>query len=349
MSSQSLLTAPVTVGLVGLGRAGWNLHFKPMHELHDFKIVAVADPLPERCQEAADLTGCATFSNIDELLAGSDAQVVVVATPSLTHYSDTLKVLEAGRHCITEKPLTLETAEADELVSVAQKKGLHLFVHHTFLHRPEYHHFKAVINSGILGELYSLRISWANYARRMDWQSLRKNGGGQLNNTCPHILAVALPLLGAPVEHVFADMRNIKDSGDAEDHVHMVLQTGTGVTADIVVSSAMALAGPKWMLFGTRGALFSDGETSKLRFYDGDKAAPVSILDGAAPERKYLGDNLPWQEKEVTVEPAPVKPFHENVLDVLTGNAEPIVTPESAAEVVRVMQMARSSAQGNWS
>ena len=56
MKSLSPLSTPVRVGILGLGRAGWNLHFEPMRKLAGYQIVAVADPLPERAQEAASLT-----------------------------------------------------------------------------------------------------------------------------------------------------------------------------------------------------------------------------------------------------------------------------------------------------
>lgn len=344
MSKFQKLESPITVGIVGLGRAGWALHLKPIHDLPGFKVTAVADPLPERRQEAANLTGCDSFASIDELLAGSDAQLIVVATPSFSHYDDTRKVLESGRHCLTEKPLALETAQANDLVKLANEKGLRLFTHHLHVHRPEFRHLKEIVESGVIGELFSLRTSWTNYARRWDWQSLRKNGGGQLNNTCPHTLSVVLPLLGSPVKSVFADLRNIKDAGDAEDHVHLVLTTEAGVTADILVSSAMALGGPKWILCGKSGTLVCDGKTSKIRFYDASKAEPLEVLDTAAPDRKYLRETLPWEEKEIPVDLDPGKSFHENVLEVLSGDAEPVVTPESAAEVVRVTNLAHAAA-----
>ena len=306
---------PITVGIVGLGRAGWNLHLQPMLQLPDFKIVAVADPLPERRKEAVDLTGCAEFTNIDELLTGSDAQVVVVATPSQSHYEDTRKVLEDGRHCIAEKPLAFSAKDAQELASLARDRELGLFVHHVHLHKAEFYHLKQVIESGDIGDLFSIRAFWGSYARRWDWQTLKKNSGGQLNNTCPHVFTIVLPLLGSPVNDVFSDLRNIKDAGDAEDHVHVVLRTESGITADIVVSTAMAqAAAPRWMLCGSRGALVSDGETSKLRFYDGHAVPPLSVLDTAAPDRKYQSETLPWQEKELTIGEPPVPKFHRNVL-----------------------------------
>lgn len=344
MKLQTLKT-PITVGIVGLGRAGWNLHLKPILNIAEFKIVAVADPLPERRKEASDLTGCAEFAGIDELLAGSDAQLVVVATPSHTHLEDTRKTLEAGRHCIAEKPLAFSAKDANELVALAKARGLGLFVHHVHLHRAEFFHLKEVIESGDIGELFSIRTFWGGYGRRWDWQTLKKNFGGQLNNTCPHVLSVVLPLLGSPVKDVFSDLRNIKDAGDAEDHVHAVLRTESGITADIVVSTAMAQAPPRWIVSGSRGALISDGKTSKVRYYDGNAVPPLSVLDTAAPERKYLSETLPWQEKEIAVGESPAPAFHQNVLDVLLGKAEPVITPESAAEVVRVTEMLHNAAR----
>lgn len=335
----------MTVGIVGLGRAGWNLHLQPMLKHPEFQIVAVADPLPERRKEASDLTGCAEFTTIDELLAGSDAQVVVVATPSQSHYEDTLKVLQAGRHCIAEKPLAFSAKDANHLVALAKERGLGLFVHHVHLHRAEFHHLKQVIESGDLGKLFTIRAFWGSYGRRWDWQTLKKNAGGQLNNTCPHVFTIVLPLLGGPVKDVFSDLRNIKDAGDAEDHVHAVLRSESGITADIVVSSAMAQSAPRWMVCGSRGTLVSDGETSKLRFYDGNAVPPLSVLDTAAPNRKYLSETLPWQEKEIPVPESPVPPFHENVRDVLLGKADQIITPESVVEVVRVTEMLHNAAR----
>ena len=81
----------------------------------------------------------------------------------------------------------------------------------------------------------------------------------------------------------------------------------------------------------------------------GTLAAPFKSLtkaiDAAAPGRQYLSEQLPWEEAELQAEPSPVKPFHENILDALSGKALAIVTPESAAEVVRVTNLIQSAAE----
>ncbi len=335
----------ITVAIVGLGRAGWNLHFKPILSNPVFRIVAVADPLEERRREAIDLTGCDGYPDLITLLKGSNAELVVVATPSFSHYADAKAALQSERHVIVEKPMALYTAEADELVKLARHKGLHLAVNHSHIHRPEYYHLKEVLSRGILGPLFHLRTFWGNYARRWDWQTLVKNGGGQLNNTAPHVLSLVLPLLGDPVKEVFADLRNIKDAGDAEDHVHLVLRTELGITADVVVSSAIETNLPRWVLCGRYGTATLFTNQLHLKYYDPKAVEPLTILDAAAPERKYLKETLPWQNEIVELGCNPNASFHQNIYDVIAKGAEALVSPESAAEVVRVTNLAHRNAE----
>lgn len=333
----------VSAAIVGLGRAGWHLHLHPMLKHGGFRIVGGTDPVPARIEEMQQACGACPYPSLERLLDSCEAELVVVATPSFQHFADAKMVLESGRHCILEKPMALCFEEAEELVEVARENSRRLFVHHTLLHRPEYHHLASVLRSGVLGPVFHLRAFWGSYDRRNDWQTLKKNGGGQLNNTCPHVLSVMLPLLGSPVTEVFADLRSVKDAGDAEDHVHMVLAAESGVTADIVVSTAVAFQAPKWMLFGKYGGLTSDGVTSSLKYYDPAGVPEIRAEDGPAPGRKYRSEELPWVTRELKVDDEPARPFHEDVHRVLTRGDSPLVTPESALEVVRVSEMAARS------
>jgi len=331
----------IRVGIVGLGRAGWHLHFKPMSVMEGFQIAAVADLAAERRLEAKELTGCETYSSIDDLLKGASVDVVVVATPSKFHAEDAIKVLESGAHCIIEKPFGLSFSEIRRVLDLAEKKKLKVFVHHNHLHGSEFRHLKDILERGVLGEIFHLRVFWGWFARRWDWQTLSQNGGGQLYNTCPHTLSLVLPLLGGNVTTVYSDLRNIKDAGDAEDHVHLVLRSDNGATADVVVSSAIGAVMPRWLICGSNGTLTSDGKKTTVRYYDPSSVPKLSVLDEAAPNRQYLSEELPWQEEVLEVADAPSSSFHQNVFDVLSLNKPQVVTPESAAEVVRITELAK--------
>ncbi len=338
------VTLPISVAVIGLGRAGWIMHLKPLFKHGGFRIDAVADPVPERREEAVALTGCKAFDSLDALLRGTDAQLVVVATPSFAHADEALKVLRAGRHCILEKPMALNYRDARQIADEAEERNLGLFVHHTQLHLPEYWHLKAVLESGVLGKVFHFRVFWGSYRRRWDWQTLKKNGGGHMNNACSHALSVLLPLMPGPARAVYCNLRNIKDAGDTEDHVHVVLETECGTTADVVVSSAVGVKVPRWILCGEYGTLISDGVKSRVRYHDPATLPPLAVLDAAAPGRQYTKDDLSWTEEEIEVEAAPVPLFHDNVFEALTKGAPLTVTPEGAVEVIRVIDEARGKA-----
>lgn len=334
----------IAVAIIGLGRAGWSIHVEALKDREDFTIVDVADPSEERRAEAASELGCGVHSGIDALLAVTDAEVVIVATPSATHEEDGLKVLGSGRHCIVEKPMAMSHAGARRLVKAAETAGRRLFVHHQRRFYDEDLYLREVIDSGILGDVFEIRLTWAGFARRNDWQTLKKNGGGNLNNTGPHVIDLALSLVDDPVTQLLADVRHIKDAGDTDDHAHLFMKTSGGVTIDLLVTTCLALPGPRTVLMGTQGTLQAmDDQTARLKFFDATSLPPLEVIDGLAPGRKYGNDEvLPWVEEEQAIVPAKrIGGFHDNVWTVLREGGEMVVTPDQAAEVLRIMDWAK--------
>ena len=86
-----------------------------------------------------------------------------------------------------------------------------------------------------------IKLSRLGYAQRWDWQTLKEFGGGQLNNWGPHLIDHALQFINAPVKSVWSDMRQISASGDAEDHVKMVIRGENNIVVDIEISAGAAL------------------------------------------------------------------------------------------------------------
>ena len=337
---------PLRVGVLGLGRSGWAIHLRALAKQTRLTAVAAVDPLPERRDEAAKEFGITCHATLAEMLATEALDLVVVASPSSCHYDDALAVLRAGRHCILEKPMAPTLEDARSLAAEAEKCGRRLFVFHNHVFAPPFNHFREVIDSGILGPLFSIRTFMASYTRRWDWQVLKKNGGGYLRNYGSHALSIMLPLLNSPVTHVACNLQLIKDAGDTEDHVDLLLRTESGRTANITVTTCAAIHGPLYTLFGKHGTLTSDGKTSRLRYFNGDSLPLPPIIDAAAPGRKYQKEDLPWMEETRECKPsAPIPNFYENVATVLRDGAEPVVTVASALDVLRVLEMAEADAQ----
>lgn len=335
---------PIRYGVVGLGRAGWSIHVEGLRNRPDAKIVAVVDPVEERRKEAENAFGCKSYTKLSGLLKNPDVEVAVIATPSVFHGPDSKKALKAGKHVVVEKPMAMSVSEADTMIKVANETGKKLFVHQNYRFNREFTHLRDIVDSGIIGKLFHVRNYITHFARRNDWQTLVKNGGGVLNNTCPHFIDQIMQLVGAPASLVMGDLQQIASSGDVEDHVKMFLRAENGVTADMEISSCenIATAMPKWVLCGQYGTLTMVNNQSTIRYFDPAQVQPLPVVEGAAANRAYgNADKLPWQEKVVPAEGPDRGNFYDNVYAVLRKGEPMAVTPESVREVIRVISLIR--------
>ncbi|WP_165368335.1 Gfo/Idh/MocA family protein [Phytoactinopolyspora endophytica] len=338
---------PTRVGILGLGRSGWNIHAAGLAELgDDYRIVAAADPAPERRAEAETRFGCATHAEPADVIADPQVELVIVATPSHTHVPLTVAALEAGKHVVVEKPMAQSTAEVDTMIEAAQKAGRVLTCFQNSRFDPAFMAIREVIGSGRLGELVLIRRSHHRFARRADWQTLRKFGGGELPNTASHFLDQVLLLLGDGPLDLFADLRRTLAAGDAEDHVKLVLKTKTGLTADIESSSTVATPQPAWMIAGTAGGLVStDDGGLKVRWCDPDALAELRVDEGPAADRRYgTGEQIDWHEQTIEVEPPGGQRtalYYQRLAATLRDGAELFVTPESVRRQIEIIERAR--------
>src|SRR6185503_15210673 len=111
------------VAIVGYGEWGPN-HVRNFSALPNATVVAVVDSRPERLARAAAIVpGLPVFERMAEMLAAVRPDVVVIATPTATHYALVREALEAGAHVLCEKPLCVKPEDADALVRLAAERG----------------------------------------------------------------------------------------------------------------------------------------------------------------------------------------------------------------------------------
>lgn len=341
-----MTTAPIRVGLIGLGRSGWNIHAAGLAQVDRFTVVAAADPAAERRAEAEERFGCVTYSKPDELIGDSEVELAIVATPSHTHVPLAVAALEAGKHVVVEKPLAQSTSEVDEMIAAAEKAGTVLTCFHNRRFDPELMAIRDVLASGRLGDVFLIRRNLSRFTRRADWQTLRAKGGGELPNTGSHLLDQVLTLLDdSPIE-LFADLRRAVSAGDAEDHVQLVLKSQGGPTVEVLSSSAIGVSTPDWLIAGTTGTLLSQDNTMTVRWFDPATLAPLEVNEGMAPGRKYgTGEQIDWQE-ETTVLEAPsdlrTVQYYERLAETLRDGADLFVTPASVRRQIELMERARA-------
>jgi predicted dehydrogenase len=333
----------VRVGILGLGRAGWNMHCAALREMPcKFRIVAACDHLAERREEAAEAFGCRTYEHAKELIADDEVELVDVASRSMDHYRHAMLGLKAGKHVYVEKPMCLTYFEAKRMQAAADRYPGRLFVGHNRRFDPDFLHVRELLKSGVIGEPYQIKLTRASFQRRDDWQTLLEFGGGQLLNWGPHVIDHALRLLDAPVAEMWSDLKRIAAAGDAEDHVKIILKAENDRVAEIDISGGTAIGEPAYVVRGTRGALTCDGRTITLRHLDPKTTWGRHRARSATPERRYGSSvKLKWVEKTIPVKPKRRPDIWAEVYKALRRGARFPITVEQAVEVERIIHLAR--------
>jgi predicted dehydrogenase len=343
---KSKLRTPIGLGIAGLGRAGWDSFVRELAtRKNKFRIVAACDVVPQRRELAARQFGCATYERVEDMVADPHVELLAVATRSDFHFPHAVLGLKAGKCVFLEKPITVDYAQARKLQAIAARSKGKLFVRHNSRYNPVYRQVQQVVESGILGEVFEIKIRWMAYVRRDDWQTMRRYGGGIMANTGTHIVDQALQLLGSPVKDIWCDLHRVAAVGDAEDHMRLMLRGRNGRLIDLEHSSGAAVReDPDWTVLGTRGGLVCRKGVSKLTYLDPRRKLDTrQVIHGAAGHTYGTAEELPWIEK--TLPGGPPHGGSSTIWDDLhaairKGKKYPI-TIEQAVEVIRVLSVAR--------
>ena len=337
---------PVRCGVVGLGRIGWCHHSEIIRKHGGFELTAVCDIEEERLREAKEATGCATYRRLEDLLANKEVELVVVATQSIDHEPMAIKALKAGRHVLCEKPSAQSAKGIRRMIAASKKSGALLTMHHNYRLNPEFLHVREIIQSGALGRVIRLKRRVQNFARRNDWQVLRKYGGGMTGNWGIHLVDQCLQLLDSPIQDVWGDVKRIFNPGDAEDDIKALIRGKSGMTIDIDMTSACAAPEPTWCVMGTHGTLWIlDGKLSIKRF------APSELPKIAVNDLRYAigrqygvipAETIPWKLTEVDINPkGKYQTYYDNLYAAVRKGKRLLVEPESALVTYEVLDRVR--------
>lgn len=152
----------VGVAVVGCGYWGPNL-LRNFFDTPGCRVIAACDLSEQRLEAMARRhPSLRATTSIDDVLDDPEVHAIAVATPVASHAALARRALEAGKHVLVEKPMTLSTAEARELVELAEARDLRLMVDHTFVYTGAVRRIKQMIDSGELGKLYyydSVRVN----------------------------------------------------------------------------------------------------------------------------------------------------------------------------------------------
>lgn len=187
----------IRFGVIGYGYWGPNI-VRNLRSLETVKVVAVCDKNPDSQRKAKNaFPEVAVTADAMELLLSPDIDAIAVITPVWTHYELAKTALLNGKHVFVEKPFTSTSAQAKELIDIADRKGLQIMVDHTFLFTGSVRKIKQLLDDGTLGKLYyydSTRVNLGLFQHDID----------VLWDLAPHDLSVCDYLIGKQPEAVVA-------------------------------------------------------------------------------------------------------------------------------------------------
>lgn len=216
-------SSPIRTAILSFGLSGRVFH-APFIQLHPgYELYGIW----ERSHSDSKLTypHIHIYRTLEEILSDEMIELVIVNTPTVTHYEYARKALEAGKHVVVEKPFTTTLSEAKELDELASSRGLTLSVYQNRRWDSDFQTVAQVVRNGWLGEILDASFRYDRYKVELSPKAHKEAGGlgtGILSDLGPHIIDQALCLFGMP-QALFADIRTLREGSKVDDHFELLL------------------------------------------------------------------------------------------------------------------------------
>ncbi|MDQ3442693.1 MAG: Gfo/Idh/MocA family oxidoreductase [Chloroflexota bacterium] len=273
------------VGIVGAGIIG-EVHARALEGVDNATVVAVAEPREEAGRKLAGKYDATWHSSYTEMLADPALDLVILGTPSGLHPEQTILAAQAGKHVITEKPMSITHDGATRMIEAIDRAGVKLAVIFQNRLSRDVYRVKRAIEAGLIGKpvLGSASVYWhrsqdyydANGGWRGTWAL---DGGGVLINQSIHTIDLLQWLLGG-VSSVQAHIATLNHQIEAEDAASASVRFHSGAVGSILVTTAAAKDNPTRVeIIGTEGRVTL--ENNVVTHFDGTGELSDDLLSEA--------------------------------------------------------------------
>lgn len=321
------------VAVIGAGYWGPNLirNFLAQDEVEN--VIACDQDENRLAKMQKTFHGIEVSTDYEEVIKRESVEIVAIATPVSLHFEIAKKSLLAGKHCWIEKPMTVNVAEAEELIELAAKNNLKIFVDHTFIYTGAVRKMKEIITSGRLGELYyfdSVRVNLGLFQHDVNviW------------DLAPHDLSIMDYLLEQQPLAVSA-IGSCHVGNGLEDIAYLTLQFENNLIAHFHVNWIAPVKIRKTLIGGTKSMIvYDDTEASeKLKIYD--KGIEVTTREGVYDTlvQYRTGDMLSPKLEQTEALSLAAKHF----IDCVKNDKKPLTDGTSGLNVVRILEASELS------
>jgi predicted dehydrogenase len=335
----------IKVGLIGYGMASRVFHI-PL-------IQAVPGLTLKKIVQRRDNTARKHVSSVEvvretvSLLQDDEIELVVIATSNSSHFDLARQSLLANKHVVVEKPFTITSAQAQQLIDLAHKSNKLLSVHHNRRWDGDFQTVKKIVEGRLLGRLVEYESHFdrfRNTLRQGAWREEAEEGSGILYDLGSHLIDQALVLFGLP-HMLTADIRIQREQGKADDNFELILHY-EDLKVTLKAGMLVREPSPRFILHGTEGAFVKYGLDPQE---DALKKGFLPSEPNWGEEPRQQWGNLNTQlgglhlEGQVETVAGSYQAFYENIADAIAGRAPLVVKPEEAKKTIRMIELAMQS------
>lgn len=335
----------VNIALLSYGLSGQIFHAPFIAAHKGFNLLGSWERSTKRIGN--DYPGTTSYPSLGDLLNDPNVDLVVVNTPTSTHYSYALQALNAGKHVLVEKAFTTTVAEARHLKEVAESKQLILSVFQNRRWDSDFRTVKQIISEGRVGSVHTAILSFQRFRPALkDKQHFEQPGpgAGLLNDLGPHLIDQALHLFGMP-ESVNAHLRLLRPGTQVEDDFDLQLfyQNFTVRLQSSLMNNEVS---PAFIVHGDKGSFVkkrSDKQEELLR-----KGHSPSEPDWyTEPETDYgalfHNEQGSFVQEQIISQRGSYLDFYNALYEAVVHHKEVPITANDGINVMRIIETARQS------
>lgn len=333
----------VIVGYGGMG--GW--HARHFEKSDCVNLLGIYD-IKESRRELAKSQGIYSYASLDEVLADERVDFITIATPNDFHKEIAIKALAAGKHVVSEKPVTLCSEDLEEMIAAANKYGKIFTTHQNRRWDPDYVMMKEAYHSGKLGKVFTVE-SRVQGSRGIpgDWRGRKAQGGGMILDWGVHLIDQILGIIDdKKLVSVYCRCDHITNN-EVDDGFRLDMYFEDGVTARVEVGTNHFISIGRLYMIGTAGAaVIKDWKDDLHEIICTEwKEENVIPVDTAAGLTKTMAprDAKTTEERVIPRIKTDVHEFYRNLCRAIDGTEEQLITHDQLRRSMKVMEAAFES------
>ena len=331
----------LTVGFIGNGKSANRYHIPFILQRSDKIKIKMIYTRKHSRDVWDEIPGVIYTEDLQELLNDQEVQVIIISTPSQSHYELAKTVLNAGKNCVVEKPFTETLEEAKELYTLAKQKGVMIKCYQNRRFDSDFLTVQKVIESGKLGDLLELEMHF-DYYRPYIPESVHEFS--QINSYlyghgC-HTLDQVISYFGKP-DSIHYDVRQLLGVGRMNDYFDLDLYYGT-LKVSVKSSYFRAKERPSFIIYGKKGMFVKekkDKQEEHLKmFYMPDHEDFGVDLPHEYGTLTYYDDNNQYHEEKVVSVNGDYGRYYDALYETLINGKEKLVKDEETLLQLRILE-----------